>query len=592
MTMKSRPARSLDSEDAQRPGHATARTHSGRFTDLDSDKLRGGYYTSAEIADWLCAWAIRDASDRILEPSCGDGVFLESAAARLRSLGASGSAVSKQLTGIEIISAEADKARARLRKHVGPHAINVVKNEDFFAWSTGLRGRSFNAVVGNPPFIRYQTFPEPYRSLAMAMMQGVGLTPNKLTNIWVPFVVGATEALLPGGRLALVLPAELLQVSYSSQLRTYLTDRFKRIDIIACNQLFFANAEQEVVLLMADGALAVASEANVCRVAMTETHTVKEITRRSPKALLGSALPKTVRHDHEKWLKYFLTEREISFMRALRAAKEVTTLLTHASIDVGVVTGKNEFFVLDREQARHLGVEQYTIPLVSRSAHLRGASLDAAEWKELGKAGDRVLLLNLAPLNGSRLSGKLRSYIQLGEEREIHKGYKCSIRTPWYAVPSIWTPDGFAFRQIYDFPRLVLNRAGATSTDTIHRLSCKSKPEKVIANCYTHLLAASAEIEGRSYGGGVLELEPTEAERLLMPAQLQKAASLNEADKLVRAGRLDDVLRENDRLILMEGIGLSKSDCAMLRAIWLKMRNRRLARSPKGRRQQSIHAVL
>jgi adenine-specific DNA methylase len=589
--MKIRPALSLDSEGADRPGNAPARTQSGRFTDLDSNKLRGGYYTSAEIADWLCAWAIRKASDKILEPSCGDGVFLESAAARLLAVGASGAAASKQLTGIEIIRAEVDRARARLRKHVGARATNVVINEDFFAWSMGLRGRSFNAVVGNPPFIRYQTFPEPYRSRAMAMMKRAGLTPNKLTNIWVPFVVGATEALLPGGRLALVLPAELLQVSYSSQLRTYLTDRFKRIDIVACNQLIFANAEQEVVLLMADGALASASATNECRVAMTETHTVSEITRKPPKALLASAVPKTVRHDHEKWLKYFLSEREISFMRSLRASKEVTALIGHASIDVGVVTGKNEFFVLDREQARHLGVEQYTIPLVSRSSHLRGAKLNAEEWKELGKAGDRVLLLDLTPLNGSRLTGKLRSYIQLGEEREIHKGYKCSIRTPWYAVPSIWTPDGFAFRQIYDFPRLVLNRADATSTDTIHRLSCKSNPEKVIANCYTHLLAASAEIEGRSYGGGVLELEPTEAERLLMPAQLQKAASLTEVDKLIRAGRLDAVLHENDRLILMEGMGLSKDDCATLRAIWVKMRNRRLARSPKGRRQQSIHAT-
>ena len=203
-----------------------------------------------------------------------------------------------------------------------------------------------------------------------------------------------------------------------------------------------------------------------------------------------------------------------------------------------------------------------------------------------------MLLLDLTPLNGSRLSGKLRSYIQLGEDREIHKGYKCSIRTPWYAVPSIWTPDGFAFRQIYDFPRMVLNRAQATSTDTIHRLSCKSSPEKVIANCYTHLLAASAEIEGRSYGGGVLELEPTEAERLLVPAQLQKAVSISEVDKLVRAGRLDDLLRENDRLILIKGIGLSKADCAMLREIWIKMRDRRLARSPKGRRQHSVPTVL
>ena len=43
-------------------------------------KLRGGYYTPMDLAHWLCAWAIRSVDDRILEPSCGDGVFLEAAA--------------------------------------------------------------------------------------------------------------------------------------------------------------------------------------------------------------------------------------------------------------------------------------------------------------------------------------------------------------------------------------------------------------------------------------------------------------------------------------------------------------------------------
>ena len=52
-------------------------------------------------------------------------------------------------------------------------------------------------------------------------------------------------------------------------------------------------------------------------------------------------------------------------------------------------------------------------------------------------------------------------------------------------------------------------------------MRCKGEnPRAVIANTYTYLTAASAEIEGRSHGGGVLELEPTEAERLLMPAKL------------------------------------------------------------------------
>ena len=126
---------------------------------------------------------------------------------------------------------------------------------------------------------------------------------------------------------------------------------------------------------------------------------------------------------------------------------------------------------------------------------------------------------------------------------------------------------------------MVLNQAGATSTDTIHRLTGKKdKPERIIANTYTWLTAASAEIEGRSYGGGVLELEPTEAERLLMPATINGALPLAECDKLTRAGRLDDVLEENARIVLMGHMGLSQADCYVLRDIWMKMRDRRNAR--------------
>jgi adenine-specific DNA-methyltransferase len=151
-------------------------------------------------------------------------------------------------------------------------------------------------------------------------------------------------------------------------------------------------------------------------------------------------------------------------------------------------------------------------------------------------------------------------------------------------VPSVWTPDGFVFRQIYDFPRMVLNQAEATSTDTIHRLTCKAaKPEQVISNTYTWLTAASAEIEGRSYGGGVLELEPTEAERLLMPAKLNGAMPLTECDRLTRAGRLNDVLEENARIILMGHMGLPSGECDLLRRIWEKMRDRRLARRRRNR---------
>ena len=290
-------------------------THSGRFTDLDADKLRGGYYTPRPVADWLCAWAIRTKAETVLEPSCGDGIFLEATVDRLLDLGAKASAIADQVTGIEIHAAESSHARARLRQRLGPRGDRVIENEDFFAWWVRPGRTSADVVVGNPPFIRYQSFPEPHRSRAMAIMNRLGLAPNRLTNIWVPFVAAAAAVLRTGGRLALVLPAELLQVTYASQLRCFLSDRFARIDIVTCNELFFEKAEQEVVLVLAEGAHATASVRSACRIALTDTRTVAEITSASPSTILANAAPKALRHDHEKWLKYFLTQREIGFMR-------------------------------------------------------------------------------------------------------------------------------------------------------------------------------------------------------------------------------------------------------------------------------------
>lgn len=573
------------SRNSTRKGVSLDITPHGRFADLDEDKLRGGYYTSAAVADWLCAWAIQSAGDAVLEPSCGNGVFLEAAVRRLRSLGATPAKIARQLRGVEIIAHEAKAAAERLRSELGKSAEKVVHNSDFFAWWQETDQPAFDAIIGNPPFIRYQSFPEPHRTLAMAIMGEQGLTPNRLTNIWVPFVVAATASLKPGGRLALVLPAEILQVTYAAQLRSYLTDHFERIDVIACNELFFENAEQEVVLLLADGALASASKDNTCQVALTAVQTVAEITEVEPSLVLKQAEPKVIRHDSEKWLKYFLDNRQIAFMRELRDAAITTPMSSYASIDVGVVTGKNEFFVLSSEQVEELELEGYTTPLVSRSAQLKGSTISKADWQSLAAKGDRVYLLNISKAQAGKLSAKLRRYIEEGERKNFHRGYKCSIRDPWYLVPSVWVPDGFAFRQIYDFPRMVLNASGATSTDTIHRIrSHGADPERVIANTYTWLTAASAEIEGRSYGGGVLELEPTEAERLLMPAQLNGAMPLKEVGRLVRAGRLDDVLEENAKIILRGHMGLSVAECNLLKSVWTQMRDRRNSRRRSGRK--------
>ena len=542
-------------------------------------KLRGGYYTPMPIARQLCGWAVRSASDRVLEPSAGDGNFVVAAAESLRSRGASIASIPNRITAVELDPVESQKVGDRLSVLLEQDASACVACGDFFAWHGRESGRRFDAVVGNPPFIRYQNFPEPSRGRAMGIMARLGLRPNRLTNIWVPFVVAAVDGLAVGGRLALVLPAELLQVSYAAQLRSFLIDHFKSIDVLACNHMIFDGAEQEVVVLLADGRTEHPSDQNECAIDVRETQTVdallSAVSRPSDRAAPG----KVVRHGSEKWLKYFLTADQITLMRRLREADAVVPLLTHASVDVGIVTGDNAFFVVTEADARAHGILEYCVPIVGRSAQLRGATLDRAEWAGLAAGGHRNHLFAVPRDALHALSPAAAAYVRSGERRSAHAGYKCSIRTPWYAVPAVWPPDCFLFRQIYDFPRAVLNRAGATSTDTIHRLTVKAgDPAVLAANLYTHLTAASSEIEGRSYGGGVLELEPTEAERLLVPRFLQDAMPLAEADPLIRSGRTAEVLAENDRRVLVDGLGLSTGECAMLRDIWDRMRDRRRSR--------------
>lgn len=548
---------------------------------LIQDKLRGGYYTPFEIATCLCDWAIRSSEDNILEPSCGDGVFIEASINRLRQLRNIENNLSKQLVGVEILSSEAEKSIIRIKKLIGNNEHNSIHIGDFFSWMVFNLNRRFDCVVGNPPFIRYQNFPEPSRSIAMSLLKKLGFRPNKLTNIWVPFVALSTICLSKGGRLAMVLPAELLQVSYASQLRSFLVDKFMRIDILTCNELLFERAQQEIVLLLADG-YKDRFKSKQCRINLIEVHKIEELLSKISLINVDKE-EKYVNHESEKWLKYFLSASEISFMRELRHSEEIASLKHHAAIDVGIVTGRNEFFVLSKNEINNYSLKDYVIPLVGRSLQLKGAILKKTEWKKLAEGGHKVFLFYINKNSNGSLPNNVQEYIAFGENNNFHTGYKCSIRSPWYKVPSVWIPDCFIFRQIYDFPRVILNNAGAVSTDTIHRMTCKSDKKKLISCIYTHLTAASSEIEGRSYGGGVLELEPTEAERLLVPKKLIDGLPIQEIDEFIRIGKIEELLNENDKKILVDGLGFSKKDCFMLKEIWTKMRNRRMSRSRRNK---------
>src|SRR5690606_34849786 len=88
------------------------------------------------------------------------------------------------------------------------------------------------------------------------------------------------------------------------------------------------------------------------------------------------------------------------------------------------------------------------------------------------------------------------------------------------------------------------------------------------------LTALSAELEGRHYGGGVLELVPSEIEKLLLPLPSKAKISLKDLDKKVRTESAHGALEANSREVL-GGLGLSATKQAIVFNGWKRLRNRR-----------------
>lgn len=542
-----------------------------------STKLRGGYYTPVTIARFLTAWGIRTSTDTVLEPSCGDGNIVLEAVLRSRSLGARTS----RLTAFELLPDEAAKARTRLRDSgLRPDGIRCA---DFFdAAGRYLKDRKrFDLVVGNPPFIRYQDFPESQRLLAFGLMRDIGLNPTRLANAWLPFVAISSALVGDRGRLAMVIPAELFQVGYAAELRQFLASYFSRIDIITFNRLVFADIQQEVVLLLAERAVTAKTRGiRVHEIADADSLASLDLEDLRKRPL------KPIDHASEKWTKYFLEACEIDLLRQMRDRSDVPLLNRYLDIDVGVVTGDNDFFLLDERTVREYRLEPHSLRVVGRSAALPGVRFtadDLAQWKDEGRA--TRLFFPARPF-----SAGVRKFVEEGERRQVHTGYKCRIRREWFIVPAVWTPDVFYLRQADSAPRLIANKTNATCTDTLHRGRVLDgvDPEVLAVAFMNSLTWAVSEVTGRSYGGGVMTYEPSEVERLPLPVSGAAEIDIREVDSLVRQKRLEDALDIVDRKVLVEGLGIDRTDVAALRRIWAKLRDRRRGRKLRDKPTQVV----
>jgi len=539
-------------------------------------KELGAFYTPPEMARVLTDWALRDSSDIALDPSFGGLVFLEAARDRLEHLGAGDTEIPNQLYGVDL-----DDDAHRLAHEcdwLGLDSGNFV-DRDFFSVEPAELP-PIDALIGNPPYIRYQDF-NGSAALARQVALRAGVRLTRLASSWAPFVIHATSFVAPGGRFAQVLPGELMHAQYAQEVVKFLRREYERVFVAAFDERVFPGALEDVVLLFAEGHGA-SGEADVCVIRCTTLDDVEdqlEAAGRNPGVqpasgqgrLLSQLLP---------------AEAQLLYDR-LSTVAGVQQLGALASVDIGIVTGANEFFVLTEADAGELHPDLLT-PAVAKAAQVAGARLSTRGHRRLLKGGQRGLMLVADPTASTKALKSIRAHVAHGEAIGLDERYKCRIREPWWAlpVPRQGAADLLLTYCSNEHPRLALNEAKVLSTNTIHgvRISSDVDGETLAAGFYNSLTLLSAELEGRSYGGGVLKLEPTEAERLLLPPLSPELAALLPAvDRAIRARDVEAAADLVDPVVLGP-LGLSTDEIGVLRAArrQLQIRRKNRGRPPSG----------
>ncbi|HJV28787.1 MAG TPA: class I SAM-dependent methyltransferase [Aromatoleum sp.] len=123
--------------------------------------------------------ALRRNRGRVLEPSCGDGAFLQHLPTAI---------------GIEFDPA-----------HCPRGALNV----DFFAYPEAER---FDTIIGNPPYVRFQDIPPETRKLLQAEHF------DGRSNLYLFFIEKCLRHLAPGGELIFITPRDFLKVTSAVKL--------------------------------------------------------------------------------------------------------------------------------------------------------------------------------------------------------------------------------------------------------------------------------------------------------------------------------------------------------------------------------------
>jgi len=547
-------------------------------------KERGAYYTPKLISDFIVNWGLErtHASTQILEQSCGDGAFLRS----LRS----SSRLMKGKT-VKILAIEMDKNEAKKSRVIGNQlrsnsniTCNTVTSE-YFSYMMDVKSRAnrkFDLVLGNPPYIKQSKFVKG-RSLANNRMEELGLKINQQSNAWVYFVIDAVSRMSSDSHIGLVIPADLLQLAYAKAVQEYLTEHLDDILIIGFDELVFPNIQQDVVLLLGKKSENTINK----RLGAISVKNLSCLNNDLWENFLHSKKPVNI--EEVDWNLQFLADQKLSKINKIFEKKNVLSLGNISDNRIGIVTGANSFFCVDKTKLSELKIKRggnkgvHVKKMIGSRMNVPGIEYTQKDHHKNHSANKRTNLLVFdTKYPRKKLSDELKNYLSMGEEKEYHTRNQLARRTPWFSSEHVISTRIGLYKRSAEFCKLFLKSEEIYHTDTIYRIwveNDKITSETLVFSFVNSLTYLSCEMHGRNYGGGVLELTPAEIRSLKLPIHHCTGDEFAHLDEMFRNNTsIEQILDYSDDLTLSF---LSKSERKLVRESWKYLKNRRMNRKKR-----------
>lgn len=474
-------------------------------------RATGSYYTSADTAQYMADWLVDEKHTSILEPTAGDGVFIDSlkVSAKLLNLKLS-------ITAVELEKKPYESIKSRR----GVKAIHL----DFHKFDCP----PVDAVIGNPPFVRFRHLSK--KDLIAAEKAGravIGKDLDVSGSIWLSIILHSIQSVKLNGKVAFVIPSDAVYVRYAKPFWKYICGHFGNVRIVRCKERLFPEILQDVVLLFADS-----SGKSTSNVICEDFNTFADVVDQRTAGV--NLIPiEEILSGQKPFMKVHLSVSDREWLKVLetRCQKAVE----YAKFNIGYVSGNKKFFHPTDEV-----IKEFSLPKSSlKKAVVTARKLSKSSYltSEIDEGLEKVWLPNPDKIS----PGEFR-YIQYGVDLGFDSGHKTGGRNPWYVIPGVVIPD-ILLTVFGDLPRLIINdlKVPASNSILIGRFKNIFPTDEFLMLWYSSVTRLGIELSVHSLGGGVLVMVPREGDSVLMPKPVGKKVPLMHLKKLSEALRVNDM---------------------------------------------------